>query len=53
MKEHKKMLTQIRVGDEVATAGGILGKIVKVGDSFVEVKISSNTEIKLQKIIRK
>ncbi len=49
MKEHKKMLTQIKVGDEIATAGGILGKIVKVGDTYVEVKISSTTEIKLQK----
>ncbi len=49
MKEHKKMLTQIKVGDEIATAGGIYGKIVKVGDTYVEVKISSATEIKLQK----
>tara|TARA_B100000609_G_C16785034_1_gene218602 strand:- start:60 stop:383 length:324 start_codon:yes stop_codon:yes gene_type:complete len=49
MKEHKKMLTQIKVGDEIASAGGILGTIVKVGDTYVEVKISSTTEIKLQK----
>ena len=49
MKEHKKMLTQIKVGDEIATAGGILGKIIKVGESYVQIKISDNVEIKLQK----
>ena len=49
LKEHKKMLTQIKVGDEIATAGGILGKIIKVGESYVQIKISDNVEIKLQK----
>ena len=43
------MLTQIKVGDEIATAGGILGKIIKVGESYVQIKISDNVEIKLQK----
>ena len=43
------MLTQIKVGDEIATAGGILGKIIKDGESYVQIKISDNVEIKLQK----
>ena len=49
MKEHKQMLTQIKIGDEIATAGGILGKIVKVGESYVQVKISEAVDIKIQK----
>ena len=49
MKEHKQMLNQIKTGDEISTAGGILGKIIKVGDSFVEVQISEGVLIKLQK----
>ena len=49
LKEHKKMLTQIKVGDEIATAGGIFGKIIKVGESYVQVKISDSVEIKLHK----
>ena len=49
MKEHKQMLNQIKIGDEISTAGGILGKIIKVGDSFVEVQISEGVLIKLQK----
>ncbi|GIS46067.1 MAG: hypothetical protein Ct9H90mP18_03990 [Gammaproteobacteria bacterium] len=39
------MLTQIKVGDEIATAGGILGKIKKVGESYVQIKISDNVKI--------
>ncbi len=49
MKEHKQMLTQIKVGDEISTAGGILGKIVKVGESYVQLKISDTVDIKIQK----
>ena len=49
MKEHKQMLNQIKIGDEISTAGGILGKIIKVGNSFVEVQISEGVLIKLQK----
>ena len=49
MKEHKQMLNQIKIGDEISTAGGILGKIIKLGDSFVGVQISEGVLIKLQK----
>ena len=37
------------MGDEVLTAGGILGKISAVSDLYAVVKISDNTEIKIQK----
>ena len=37
------------VGDEVLTAGGILGKITGVSEHYAVVKISDNTEIKIQK----
>ena len=36
-------------GDEVLTAGGILGKITAVSEHYAVVKISDNTEIKIQK----
>ena len=49
LKEHKKMLTELKVGDEISTAGGILGKIIKVGESYVQLKISDTVDIKLQK----
>ena len=49
LKEHKQMLTELKVGDEISTAGGLLGKIIKVGESYIQLKISGNVDIKLQK----
>ena len=49
LKEHKQMLTELKVGDEISTAGGQLGKIIKVGESYIQLKISDNVDIKLQK----
>ena len=49
LKEHKQMLTELKVGDEISTAGGLLGKIIKVSESYIQLKISDNVDIKLQK----
>lgn len=49
VKEHKNMLGSLSKGDEVVTNGGILGKVVELGDEFVTVEIASNTQVKLQK----
>ncbi len=48
-KEHQAMVTKLSTGDEVVTTGGILGKIVEVGDSFVTLEIAPNVQIKVQK----
>lgn len=48
-KEHKAMVEAISKGDEVVTAGGLLGKIVQVGDSFVQLEIAKGVEVKVQK----
>ena len=39
----------LAAGDEVATSGGILGKVVDVGDQFVALEIASDVTIKIQK----
>jgi preprotein translocase subunit YajC len=39
-KEHKGMLEQLKKGDEVVTAGGIVGKIIKVGESYITVQVT-------------
>lgn len=49
VKEHRAMVGQLSKGDEVVTNGGILGKITKVGDSFVSVEIGKGIEIQVQK----
>ena len=48
-KETKAMLEALAKGDEVVTAGGILGKVAKVTEQFVVVEIAANTEITVQK----
>jgi len=48
-KEHKKLLSELKKGDEIMLASGILGKIEKVIDNFVILEISDNTQIKVQK----
>jgi preprotein translocase subunit YajC len=39
-KETKGMLEQLKKGDEVVTAGGIVGKITKVGESYITLQVS-------------
>jgi preprotein translocase subunit YajC len=48
-KEHQAMVTKLSAGDEVVTAGGILGKIVEVGETFITLEIAENVRIKVQK----
>jgi preprotein translocase subunit YajC len=48
-KEHQAMVTRLSAGDEVVTSGGILGKIIEVGDSFITMEIAPNVQIKVQK----
>ena len=48
-KAHTEMVGGLKTGDEVLTAGGILGKITGVSDHYAVLKIGDNTEIKIQK----
>lgn len=48
-KEHKTMLEALSKGDEIVTSGGILGKVVNIGENFVEIKVSDNSAIKVQR----
>lgn len=48
-KEQRDMMNALAKGDEVVTAGGILGKVSKVAETYVTVEIAANTEIVVQK----
>ncbi|MES2561755.1 MAG: preprotein translocase subunit YajC [Pseudomonadota bacterium] len=48
-KEHKTMIEALQRGDEVITAGGVLGRITKMGEGYVGVEISPNVEIQVQR----
>lgn len=48
-KQHRELVSSLTVGDEVISAGGMLGKITQVGDSFVDVKLADDVTVKMQK----
>ena len=48
-KQHKEMVSALKDGDEVVTAGGFFGTVVKVDDNVASVQIAENTVVKVQK----
>jgi preprotein translocase subunit YajC len=48
-KEAKAMVEGLQKGDEIITAGGVLGRISKMGEAYITVEIAPNTEISIQK----
>ncbi len=48
-KEHKLMVAALAKGDEVVTAGGMLGRITKLGDDFVTLELANGVEVQIQR----
>lgn len=48
-KEQKSMMEALSKGDEVVTAGGLLGTVVRVKDAYVTIEVSTGTEVVVQK----
>lgn len=48
-KQQKAMIDALKAGDEVATAGGVIGKVTKVADHYVSIEIATNTVVNVQK----
>ena len=48
-KEQKAMIDALQKGDEVITAGGVVGKITKISDAYLSLEIAPNTEISVQR----
>jgi preprotein translocase subunit YajC len=48
-KEHKAMVEALAKGDEVVISGGIMGRIARLGDSYLHVEVANNTEIQVQR----
>ncbi len=50
LKEHKAMVEALRRGDQVLTAGGIIGKVSTVGaDGMLEIEIAPNVKVKVMR----
>jgi len=47
MKEHRALIEAVKKGDTVVTAGGIVGKVMRVDDAEVEVEIAANVKVKV------
>lgn len=48
-KELKAMIDSIGKGDEVVTAGGMLGKITKIGETYMTLEVASGVELQVQR----
>ncbi len=48
-KEHRAMIEALAKGDEVVTAGGLLGKVSKIGEAYIGVELASGVEVQLQR----
>lgn len=48
-KDHQKMITELKKGDEVVTSGGIYGVITNIKDDRFVVRIADNVKVELSK----
>ena len=48
-KEHKAMIEALAKGDDVVIAGGLLGRVAKLGDSYLGVEVASGVELQVQR----
>jgi preprotein translocase subunit YajC len=48
-KEHKAMIEAIAKGDEVIIAGGVMGRVAKLGDSYLGVEVANGVELQVQR----
>ncbi len=48
-KEHRAMIEALAKGDEIATSGGLIGKVTKIGEGTLSVEIANGVEVQLQR----
>ena len=48
-KEHRAMIDAIAKGDEVATAGGIIGKVTRLSEGFLHIEVANDVEVQIQR----
>jgi preprotein translocase subunit YajC len=48
-KEHKAMIEALAKGDEVVVGGGLVGKVSKMGDSYLHVEVANGVEVQVQR----
>ena len=48
-REHKAMVEALAKGDEVIMGGGMLGKIAKLGETYLSVEVANGVEVQIQR----
>ena len=48
-KAHREKVAAVKKGDQVITAGGLLGKVVKVDEQYAEIEIAQGVRVKAVK----
>jgi preprotein translocase subunit YajC len=48
-KEHKAMIDALAKGDDVVIAGGLVGRVSRLGDSILGVEIANGVEVQVQR----
>ena len=48
-KEHRSMIEALAKGDEVATSGGLVGRVTRLGEGFLTLEIAPGIEVQLQR----
>ena len=48
-KEHKAMIDALAKGDEVVIAGGLIGRVSKIGESIIGVEVANGVELQVQR----
>lgn len=52
-KEHKAMVEALQKGDEVVTAGGVIGKVAKVVDGYVTLEVAEGSNGPVEMLVQK
>jgi preprotein translocase subunit YajC len=48
-KEHRAMIDALAKGDEVVTAGGLVGRVTKIGEGYMSLELSAGVEVQMQR----
>ncbi len=48
-KEHRAMVDALAKGDEVVIGGGVLGKVAKLGETYLSVEVATGVELQVQR----
>ena len=48
-KEQRTMLEALQKGDEVIAGGGLVGRLIKVGEQYITIEVGTGTEVIMQR----